>query len=75
MILFQESVSQSQTGILLRACAEAFRVEIEIPFSLTKTKYDRKTFMYYVTDCWYKKLWKFMSLLELYSCLDIIEDL
>ena len=33
MILIQESVSQSQTGIILRACAEAFRVEIGIPFS------------------------------------------
>ena len=29
MILVQESVSQSQTGILLRVCAEAFRVKLE----------------------------------------------
>ena len=50
-ILIQESVSQSQIFILLRACAEAFRVEIIIPFSLPSTKYDRKTFLYYVPEC------------------------
>ena len=74
MILFQESVSQPQTGILLRACAEAFSVEIKIPFLLTKTKYDNKTFAYYVTGCWNKNLWKCMSLPKLNSCLDIVKD-
>ena len=65
---------QSQTGILLKACAEAFRVEIGITFSLTNTKYDGRTFAYYVPNCWYKTLWKFTSLPEFDSCLEIVED-
>ena len=74
MVLIQESVLQSQTGTLLKACAEAFRVKIGIPFSLTNTKYDRRTFAYYVPNCWYKTLWKFTSLPEFDSCLEIVED-
>ena len=74
MILIQEFVLKSQTGILLRACAEAFRVKIGIPFSLTNTKYSRKTFVYYVPDCWYKNLWKFMSLPEFNLCLELVKD-
>ena len=74
MVLIQESVLQSQNVILLKACTEAFRVEIGIPFSLTNTKYDRRRFAYYVPNCWYKTLWKFMSLPEFDSCLEIVED-
>ena len=58
----------------MRACAEAFRVGIRIPFSLTNTKYNRKMFAYYVSDYWYKNLWKFMSLPEFNSCLEIFKD-
>ena len=74
MILIQESVLQSKTGILLRVCAEAFRVKIRIPFSFTNTKYNRRMFAYYVPDCWYKNLWIFMSLLEFNSCLEIVKN-
>ena len=74
MVLIQESVLQSQTGILLKACAEAFRVKIGIPFSLTNMKYDRRTFAYYVPNFWYKTLWKFTSLPEFDLCLEIVED-
>ena len=38
-----------------------FRVEIGIPFSLTATPYDEKTFESYCPPCWYKSLWRFMS--------------
>ena len=67
-----ESVCNSSNGKLLRASAEAFRVEIGIPFSLTSTPYDANTFAYYCPPCWYKSLWKFASNV-LYK-LDISED-
>ena len=31
-----------------------------IPFSLTNTKYDKKTYAYYMPSGWYKNLWKLM---------------
>ena len=57
----QEAVCQSQTGQMLQMCAEAFRVEIGIPFSLNDTPYDAQRYGFYTPDCWYKSLWKFVS--------------
>ena len=74
MIFFQESVSQSQAGILLRACVEAFRVKIEILFSITGTKHINTTSTYYVTNPWYKNLWNFTFLPKLGSSIEIVED-
>ena len=59
--LFQESLRNSQTGRLLRANAEAFQIEIGIPFSISNTKYDIKTFTYYTPNGFYKSMWKFCS--------------
>ena len=59
--LFQESLRNSQTGRLLRANTEAFRIDISVPFSLSVTPYDREIFAYYTTDGWYKSMWKFAS--------------
>ena len=59
--LFQESLRKSQTGRLLRANAEAFQIEIGIPFSISNTQYDPKTFVYYTPDEIYKSMWKFAS--------------
>ena len=56
-----EAVCNSSTGKLLRYSAENFRVEIGIPFSLTSTPYDGKTFATYLPPCRYKSLWRFMS--------------
>ena len=36
-------------------------MEIGIPFSLTKTKYNKKTYASYMPSGWYKNLLKFMS--------------
>ena len=67
-----EAVCNSSTGKLLRYSAETFRVEISIPFLLTSTPYDEKTFAYYCPRCWYKSLWRFMS--QAIYGLDICED-
>ena len=48
MAFLNESVCGSSTGDLLRSNAEAFRVEMGIPVSITGTKYDDKTFAYYI---------------------------
>ena len=56
-----EGACDSFTGELLQANAELFRVEMGIPFSLTRTKYDEKTYASYMPSGWYKNLWKFMS--------------
>ena len=56
-----EAVCNSSTGKLLRANAEALRVEIDIPFSLTSTPYKKNIFVYYLPPCWYKSLWRFTS--------------
>ena len=45
--LVTEAVCNSSTGRIFRYCAETFRVEIGIPFSLTSTPYDEKTFASY----------------------------
>lgn len=50
MILIQEYVFQSQKGILLLVNSEAFRGKIGILFLLTGTKYNVKTFAFYVND-------------------------
>ena len=42
--IFQGSLRNSQTGRLLRANAEAFRIEIGVPFSLSDMPYNRETF-------------------------------
>ena len=72
MAFLNESVCGSSTGDLLRSNTEAFRVEMGIPFSITGTEYDDKTFAYYMPDGWYKSLWKFTSK----TCykMDITED-
>ena len=49
-----------------------FRVEMGIPFSITRTEYDEKTVAYYMLDRWYKSLWKFTS--KANYKLDITED-
>ena len=67
-----EVACNSSTGELLRSNAEFFRVEIGIPFSLTSTKYNKKTYASYMPSSWYKNLWKFMSN-PLFK-LDITED-
>ena len=57
MTLLQESVSGSQTGLLLRLSAESLRLEIGVPFTLGECDYT--LYSPYVTDCWYKSVWKF----------------
>ena len=56
-----EAACNSSTGKLLRSNAEFFRVEIGIPFSLTATKYNKKTYASYMPSSWYKNLLKSMS--------------
>ena len=68
----KEAACNSSTGELLRPNAEFFSVEIGIPFSLTKTKYNEKTYALFMPSGWYKNLWKFMSN-PLFN-LDITED-
>ena len=72
MAFLNESVCGSSTSDLLCSNAEAFRVEMGIPFSITGTKYDAKTFAYYMPEGWYKSLWKFTSK-DCYN-MDITED-
>ena len=57
----QEAVCQSQTGHMIQMNAEAFRIEIGIPFSLNNTEYDDQRYAFYTPQCWYKSLWKFVS--------------
>jgi hypothetical protein len=57
----QEAVCQSQTGQMIQMTAEAFRMEIGVPFSLNKTVYDDQRYAFYTPKCWYKTLWKFVS--------------
>ena len=57
-----EGACDSSTGELLRANAELFRVEMGIPFSLTITEYNKKTYAAYMPSGWYKNLLKFMSM-------------
>jgi len=64
----QESVNGSQTGKLLQGSAEAFRLELGLPFTLGTVKYDLVA--PYLSDCWYKHLFKFVSK----QPLEIIED-
>ena len=56
-----ETTCNSSTGELLQSNAGYFRVEIDIPFSLTSTKYYEKTYASYTPSGWYKNLWRFMS--------------
>jgi hypothetical protein len=57
----QEAVCQSQTGQMIQMTAEAFRIDIGVPFSLNKTVYDDQRYAFYTPQCWYKTLWKFVS--------------
>ena len=59
MAFLNESICGSSTGNLLHSIAEAFWVEMGIPFPITGTEYDEKTSAYYMPDDWYKLLWKF----------------
>ena len=61
--LLQASVSCSQTGALLCHTAEAFRVELRVPFSLGRTSYQR--YSSYVPRSWYKSTWEFADTHEL----------
>ena len=54
MTHLQESVIFSQTGQLLRDTAEAFRLEIGVPFTMGTV--DFKIGSEYTTDCWYKHM-------------------
>ena len=68
MTHIQEWVFKSQTVGLLRLSAEAFRVELGVPFTLGTTSSFR--YIYYVPDCWYKMLWKFIEA----HPVEIVED-
>jgi hypothetical protein len=57
----QEAVCQSQTGQMIQMTAEAFRIDIGVPFLLNKTVYDDQRYAFYTPQCWYKTLWKFVS--------------
>lgn len=72
MAFLSKCVCNSFIGQLLQANAEAFSVEIGIPFSLTATIYNEKSYAYYMPLGWYKSLWKFTSN-ALYH-LDLLED-
>ena len=68
MAHLQESVNLSQTGQLLRGTAEAFRLEIGVPFTLGTV--DFRIGSDYTTDCWYKHMWNFVDA----HPIEIIED-
>ena len=55
----QDSVNGSQTGKLLQGSAEAFQLKLGLPFALGTVKYDLNAS--YLSDCWYKHLFKFVS--------------
>ena len=46
--VLNEAACNSSTGEILRSNAEFFRVEIGIPFALTKTVYNEKTYASYI---------------------------
>ena len=60
IMFLNEAACNSSTDELVRFNAEFFRVEIGVPFSLTATKYNEKTYASYMPSGWYKNLWKFM---------------
>ena len=47
-------------------------MEIGVPSSLTSTKYNKKTYAFYMPSGWYKNMWRFMS--NLLFKLEIPED-
>ena len=57
--LLQESVHNSHTHTLLQLTAECLMLQLGISFELGVTPY--QPFASYVTDYWYKSLWKFGS--------------
>jgi hypothetical protein len=57
----QEAVCQSQIGQMIQMTAEAFQIEIRVPFLLNKTVYDDQRYAFYTPQCWYITLWKFVS--------------
>ena len=68
MTHLQESKNGSQTGLLLLGTAEAFWLEMCLPFSLGST--DCKIWSAYTTDYWYKHLLQFVER----NPIDIVED-
>ena len=57
MAHIQESASSTYTGDILELVAEAFRIELGIPFTLSAVPSYRHG--KYIADCWYKSLWEF----------------
>jgi len=57
--LFQEVLAGTQTGVLLRATAEQFRLELGFPFDITACTYSVSSV--YTTSSWYRELWRFFS--------------
>jgi len=68
MTHIQELVCKSQNGGPLRLIAEALRVELGVPFTLWSTSPFR--YGYYIPDCWYNTLWKFIEA----HPVEIVED-
>ena len=68
MTHIQESVCKSQTGGLLLLSAEAFRMELGVPFILGSTS--SFPYGYYIPDCWYITLWNFIEA----HPVEIVED-
>ena len=50
MVFLRESVGGSQIGQFILAYADAFWVEIGIPFSITETEYNEQTFAFYIQE-------------------------
>ena len=57
--LIQEVSAGTQTGLLLRASAEQFRLELGFPFDITACNYPIHSV--YITPSWYASLWRFFS--------------
>ena len=68
MAHIQELASHTQTGDLLELVAEAFRVELGVPFTLGSVPSYR--YGKYIPNCWYKSLWEFAQS----QPIEIIED-
>ena len=66
--LLQQVISGTQTGTILRASAEQFRLELGFPFCINTCTF--KPYSSYITNSWYKDLWQFLSK----SAIRITED-
>ena len=69
--LLQQVLSGTQTGNILRASAEQFRLEIGVPFRIGSCSY--RLYSSYTTDGWYKDLWRFLSGSSLHINEDILD--